>query len=95
MTGQSNLRRAATTAYPKTTYEIAKDILQIKEQQTSIKNANQYVENYIMYYQERGQAYNSGGENRASFFEFTQEEYHSLADARRSADFLILHNITP
>lgn len=92
MTGQSNLRRVATASYPQTTYEKAKDILQIQEQQTSIKNANPYIDNFIIYYQEREQAYNSSGDGRVSFFEFTREEYQSLADARLSADFLILYN---
>lgn len=92
MAGQSNLRRLATTAYPKTTYEEAKDILQLKEQQTSIKNANQYIENFVIYYQEKQKAYNSSGVKRGSFFEFTKDEYETLTDARKSADFLILHN---
>ena len=92
MTGQSKLRKLATISYPQTTYEKAKDLLQIQEQQTSIKNANPYIDNFIIYYQERKQAYNSSGDGRASFFEFTQEDYQSLADARRSTDFLILHD---
>nr|WP_300864305.1 histidine kinase [uncultured Acetatifactor sp.] len=91
MTGQSNLRIVASTGYPQTTYEEAKDILQIQEQQTSIKNANPYIDNFVIYYQERSYAYNSSGDGRVSFFEFTQGEYQALADARKSADFLILH----
>lgn len=91
MTGQTNLRRLAAAGYPQTTYEEAKDILQIQEQQTSIKNANPYIDNFVIYYQERSHAYNSTGDGRGSFFEFTQEEYQALADARKSADFLILH----
>ena len=92
MSTQSNLRKTATTDYPITAYERAKDIMQLREQQTSIKNANQYIENFIIYYQERGQAYNSSGDGIASFFEFTQEEYQSLTDARKPSDFLILQN---
>lgn len=92
MTGQSNLRRVATANYPQTTYEEAKDICQIQEQQTSIKNASPYINNFIIYYQERKQAYNSSGDGRASFFEFTQEEYQKLEDARKSADFLLCYN---
>lgn len=92
MTGQSNLRRAAAANYPQTTYEKAKDICQIQEQQDSIKNANPYIYNFIIYYQERKQAYNSSGDGRGSFFEFTQEEYQALEDARKSSDFLICYN---
>ncbi|WP_158584408.1 sensor histidine kinase [Lachnotalea sp. AF33-28] len=92
MTGQSNLRRVATANYLQTTYEEAKDICQIQEQQTSIKNANPYINNFIIYYQDRKQAYNSSGDGRGSFFEFTEEEYQTLADARKSADFLIYYN---
>lgn len=92
MVGQSNLGRVATANYPQTVYEKAKDICQLQEQQTSIKNANPYIDNFIIYYQEREQAYNSSGDGRSSFFEFTREEYQALEDARKSADFLIYYN---
>lgn len=92
VSSQSSLRRVATADYPLTAYEKSKDIMQIREQQTSIKNANQYIENFVIYYQERGQAYNSGGDGVASFFEFTQEEYQALTNARKPGEFLILHN---
>ena len=92
MSSQSNLRRLATVNYPTTAYATAKDIIQIKEQQTSIKNANQYIENFVIYYLERRQAYNSDINGTPSFFEFTREEYQTLADARKASDFLILNN---
>lgn len=94
MSTQSNLRRLATVNYPQTLYETAKDILQVQEQQASIKNANQYIENIAIYYLERTQAYNCPGDGRASFFEFTPEEYQTLKDAAKSSDTLLLYDQT-
>ena len=73
-----------------TPYETAKDILQLQEQQTSIKNANQYIDNFIIYYKELGKAYNSTGYNQASFFEFEKEEYLALMEAFSETGFLTL-----
>lgn len=91
MAGQSNIQKLTTSSYPKTKYDVARDTLQLKEQQTSIKNANPYIENVIIYYLDKLQAYNSDGNNLASFFTFTPEEFQTLADARTASDFLILN----
>lgn len=92
MAEQSILRRLASPGYPSSAYETAKDILQLKEQQTSIKNANKYIENFVIYYQERGQAYNSSGNGRPSFFEFTSEEYQDLVTTRKYTGFLVFYD---
>lgn len=87
---QTNLKRLANPNYPMSSYDTTQNIMQIKEQQTSIKNANRYIDNFVIYYREREQAYNCDGDGMPSYFEFTQEEYQSLTDMRKASDFLIL-----
>lgn len=86
---QQNLKHLTNPNYPMTAYETAANILQIRDQQISIMNANQYIENITVYYRERGQAYNS---TNASFNEFTDEEYQQLTDFHRGTAPLILYN---
>lgn len=90
--GQANLRKLASSNYPVDAYETAKNLLLVQEQQTSITNANQYIDNFVVYYKNREQAYNSKCSQKGSFFYFTQEEYQKLADSRSFSDFLILHD---
>lgn len=90
MAGQANLRQLANVNYPADAYETAKNLLLIQEQQTSIANANQYIDNFIVYYQDRGQAYNSNGDPEGSFSRFTPEEYRQLVEKHIYSDFLIL-----
>ena len=90
--GQGNLKRLANPAYVLTSYETAKNVLQLQEQQTSIRNASPYIENFVIYYPNLLQAYNSKENSRPSFFEFTMEEYQDLAGTHNSADYLAVHN---
>ena len=90
--GQGNLKRLANPAYVLTPYETAKNVLQLQEQQTSIRNASPYIENFVIYYPNLLQAYNSKENSRPSFFEFTMEEYQDLAGTHNSADYLAVHN---
>lgn len=89
---QENLKRVANTGFLLSPYETAKNVRQLQEQQTSIKNANPYIENFIIYYKESSKAYNSTGDGRPSFFEFTQEEYQGFANTYASSHFLTLHD---
>lgn len=92
MAEQSNLRRLADTGDLMSPYDISRNILLLQEQQTSIKNANQYVDNFIIYYEKFGKAYNSAGDGVPSFFEFSPEDYRILTDAYAAGDFLALYN---
>ena len=91
---QSNLRRLADTGFLMTPYETAHSILQLGEQQTSIKNANQYIENFIIYYKDSGKAYNSTGDGRTSFFEFEEKEYRQLQESYSASGFLTIYEGT-
>lgn len=91
MAAQTNLKRLAGSAFYMTPYESAKNVLQIQEQQTSIRNASPYIENFVIYYANRLQAYNSKESGVPSFFEFTPEEYGELAGEHNSADFVTVH----
>ncbi len=73
-------------------YEAAQIILQLQEQQTSIRNANPYIEKFIIYYPLRLEAYNSKEGGVPSFFTFTKEEYEELAGAHNSYNFLAVHD---
>ncbi len=90
--GQGNLERLANPAYFMSPYEAAKNVLQMQEQQTSIRNANPYIDNFVIYYPNRLQAYNSKKSSRPSFFEFTMDEYRQLAGEHSSADYLTVYN---
>lgn len=92
MAEQSNLRRLADTGDLMSPYDISRNILLLQEQQTSIKNANQYVDNFIIYYEKFGKAYNSAGDGVPSFFEFSPEDYRILTDAYAAGDFLALYD---
>lgn len=85
---QRNIQRIAKTSFLLTPYEKAQWILQIQEQQTSIKNANQYIENLIIYYEETGKAYNSTGSGYPSFFTFSPDEYEELCNLPAPYTFL-------
>lgn len=89
--GQVTLQKLSNSAYPMAPYEAAKDILKLREQQISIKNANPYIENFVIYYENRLEAYN-GSNGRPSFFEFTPEEYQAMENSRTAFDFLTLYN---
>lgn len=89
--GQGNLKRLANPVYAMSPYEAAKNVLQMQEQQTSIRNASPYIENFVIYYPNRLQAYNSKESGKASFFEFAMEEYRELSGIHNSADYLAVH----
>lgn len=90
--GQGNLKRLANPVYAMSPYEAAKNVLQMQEQQTSIRNASPYIENFVIYYPNRLQAYNSKESGKASFFEFAMEEYKGLSGTHNSADYLAVHD---
>ena len=92
VTEQKNLNQVASPSFPATHYEAIQNMLQLQEQQTSIMNANPYIENFVIYYQEKGQAFNSTGNKRASFFHFSQEQYQELIDLRMVSDYFVLYN---
>jgi len=92
MAEQANLKKLGIAAYRMSPYETARNILQLQEQQTSIRNANPYIEKFIIYYPLQLQAYNSKESGVPSFFTFTKEEYQELAGAHNSYDFLAVHD---
>jgi len=92
MAEQTNLKKLGIKAYRMSPYEAAQSILQLQEQQTSIRNANPYIEKFIIYYLHRLQAYNSKESGVPSFFTFTREEYEGLAHGHNSYDFLAVHD---
>lgn len=92
MAEQANLKELARLSFLMTPYEAAKNILQLQEQQTSIRNANPYIENFVIYYLDRLQAFNIKGGGMPSFFEFTREEYKELSSGRDRFDFLAVYD---
>ena len=92
MAEQANLKELARLAFLMTPYEAARNILQLQEQQTSIRNANPYIENFVIYYPDRLQAFNVKEGGVPSFFEFTEEAYAELAGERNRFDFLTVYN---
>ena len=49
ITEQSNLKKLAGAHTLMTPYEMAQNTIHLQEQQTSITNANHYIENFIIY----------------------------------------------
>lgn len=86
---QAALRKLAAFYYPMDIYERGYHLLLIQEQQTSIANANKYIDNFIIYYPNRMQAFNSSNVTRGRFFSFTEEEYQELVNIQQNYDFLI------
>ena len=94
MAEQSNIKKLAHDNIGMTVYEESKNIIQIQNQQTSIKNANQYISQIIIYYKDMGKAYVNSDGIRASYFEFSPEEYTELSQKKRFPNFLVLHDQT-
>ncbi len=92
MAEQKSLQRTAYPDYFMSNYDQAKEILQIQEQQTSIKNANPFIHNFKIYYLKKNQAYNCANGQFPSFHSFTLKEYQELYNAYNNTDILYIHN---
>lgn len=74
---QSNVNKVANRQEFSTRYEQADIINSLREQQTSLCQANDYLSNIIVYFSQSGKAYNANVNNQPSFFEFTKEEWQN------------------
>ncbi len=76
---QSSVNKVANCSNILSDYELAHNINQVREQQTTLTMANEIIDNFVIYYRYLGKGYNAANSAKGSFFTFTEEEYDELA----------------